>query len=76
MAKKQIVVSESLSLKGWSFWSWLKGNWPTIKELLKTGAPFVLALIAGANPFVAGLVAIVGKFVFDLLHYYLKEKVE
>lgn len=67
------VVSEKYSLKGWKFSEWFKGNWSTLKELGKVGAPLVLSFLLTNDPKLTGLVTIVGKFLLDVGEYYVKE---
>ena len=64
--------SENFSLKGWKFLEWFKGNWKTIKEIAKVGAPLLIGFLATNNPALIGLVTIVGKFLLDLGEYFVK----
>lgn len=72
MADEQITKGH-FSLKGWNFWNWLAGNWATIKELIKVGAPAVIGWVATHNPYWASLITVVGKFGLDLAEYWVKK---
>ena len=62
-----------MSMKGWNFMEWFKGNWKTIKELLKVGIPAVVGWAATNNPALTGVITIGGKFVLDIGEYYFKD---
>lgn len=70
---QQKVVSPSLSLKGWNFLEWLKGNWSTIKEFLKVGIPLAIGWATTDAPALVGIITIGGKFLLDVGEYYVKE---
>ena len=69
-----MVKSPSMSFQGWSFLEWLKGNWKSIKEVVKVGVPLLLGTsLFKDNPMLIGLVTAVGKLALDSLEYYFKE---
>jgi hypothetical protein len=72
MAQK--VIKAANSLKGWELKEWFKGNYRTIKELIKVGVPFWIGISASADPELAGLITLFGKLILDAFDYYLKEK--
>ena len=69
-----MAKSPNFSFQGWSFLEWLKGNWKSIKEIIKVGVPLLLGtkLFAG-NPALIGVATAVGKLALDSLEYYFKE---
>lgn len=68
------MQSERFSFNGWSMVEWLKGNWSTIKELFKVGAPLVLGLsLFQDNPALVGTVTVLGKLFLDSLQYFVTE---
>lgn len=71
MAEK--VVSPRFSLKGWNFKEWFVGNWSTIKEVAKLGAPMFVSMLLMNNPFLIGLFTLIGKFLLDMGEYFVKE---
>ena len=68
------VMSPKYSMKNWVFSVWLKGNWKSIKEVIKVGLPLVVAWAQTNNPAMIGLITILGKFILDIGEYYLKEQ--
>jgi hypothetical protein len=71
---KETILSPRFSLKGWDAWIWFKGNWKTIKEVIKVGVPYLISLqIVAGNPFLEGLVTLIGKFILDVGEYFIKE---
>ena len=78
MKRKSIKVGEvspRFSLKGWKLTEWVKGNWQTVKELLKVGIPFIAGLeLFPDKPYLTLVVTAVGKLVLDVLHYWAKEQ--
>lgn len=75
MTKINEIKSPAFSLKGWKFIEWLKGNWKTIKELIKVGVPLVLGLqFFAENPSALALTTAIGKLAIDTIEYYVKEK--
>lgn len=78
MKRKSIKVGEvspRFSLKGWKATEWLKGNWSTVKELIKIGVPFVAGLeLFPDKPYLTLAVTAFGKFALDVLHYWAKEQ--
>lgn len=69
-----MATDNRFSFKGWKFMEWLKGNWSTIKELLKVGAPLILGLqFFSANPYMVGVVTVVGKLILDTAQYYISK---
>ena len=69
------VIKKANSLEGWKLKEWLKGNYKTIKELIKVGVPFWIGISASADPQLAGLITLFGKLILDSFEYYLKERV-
>ena len=61
-----------MSFKKWNLVDWLKGNWPTIKELIKVGLPMAIGWSVTNSPMMTGVITLGGKFILDLGHYYLK----
>lgn len=69
--EKIVYISPPMSLEGWKFLEWLKGNWKTIKELLKVGAPLVLSLaFVKDNPVLIATLTAFGKLILDSLEFY------
>lgn len=69
-----MAKSPKMSFQGWNFLDWFKGNWKTIKEVIKVGAPLLLgSAMFKDNPVLIGLTTAVGKLVLDALHFYFKE---
>jgi len=63
------------SFNGYNLWEWFKGNWTTVKEVLKVGAPLILTLsFIKDSPAMVGFLTIVGKFLLDGLDYWVKAK--
>ena len=73
--KKVIFMkSPKMSFQGWSFLTWLKGNWKSVKEIIKIGVPLLLGTaMFKDNPALIGVTTAVGKLVLDSLEYYFKE---
>jgi len=67
------ITSPRFSLKGWYFTTWLKGNWKTIKEVLKVGIPAAIGWSLTNSPALTGLITIGGKFLLDVGEYYVNE---
>lgn len=65
--------SSRFSLKGWSFKEFLKGNWKTLKELIKVLAPAILTWLATYDPIWTVVITAVAKALFDIAEYYVKE---
>ena len=65
--------SPNMSMKGRNFMEWFKGNWKTIKELLKVGIPAAIGWATTNNPALIGLITIGGKFILDMGEYYFKD---
>jgi len=65
--------SPNMSMRGWNFMEWFKGNWKTIKELLKVGIPAAIGWATTNNPALIGLITIGGKFILDMGEYYFKD---
>ena len=66
-------TSKNRSFEGWKFNCWFKGNWSTIKELLKVGIPYVASTFivdAATQQFV---ITVVGKFILDCGQFYFKK---
>ena len=68
-----VVKSPSLSFKGWSFKEWLKGNFKTIKEVVKVGVPLVIGWYATGDQALTGIITLGGKLLLDSLEYYVKD---
>ena len=69
-----MVESNPYSFEGYSFIEWLKGNWKTIKEIIKLGAPLLLGLaLFQDNPALIALITAVGKLIIDGFEYWIKE---
>ena len=68
------IVSPHFDLKGWNFLEWLKGNWSTIKELVKLGVPYIVSIqFFAENPAAQVMLTLVGKFLLDVGEYWVKE---
>ena len=67
------VKSPKKSLKGWEFGKWVKGNYSTLKELIKVGLPLAIGWATSHNPALVGLITILGKLAMDTLEYWYKE---
>ena len=68
------MKSEKYSLENWNFIRWFKGNWSTVKELIKVLIPLGVAWSQTNNPVFVGLITLGGKFLLDLGHYYFKKQ--
>ncbi len=68
------MKSPNKSFKGWKFMEWFKGNWKSIKEILKVGAPLLIGWVATSHPTWTVLITLLGKFLLDTGEYYLKEQ--
>lgn len=66
------IVSPEKSFKEWQFSKWFVGNWSTIKELAKVGAPLIVGWLATSNPYLIGFITILGKFLLDAGEYWYK----
>jgi len=65
--------SPKYSFKGWELWEWLKGNWKSIKEIVKVGAPLLLGLaFFKDNPALVVTITAIGKFVIDTVEFWMK----
>jgi len=73
MAKKK-EQSPAWSFKNWNISEFLKGNWKSIKELLKWGTPLALSWLATNKPEYVIPLTIVGKAILDMLEYFVKQK--
>ena len=71
MAKNN--VSPARSFKGWKFSEWFKGNWKTIKEILKAGIPLLIGWATTHNPIWTVIITGVGKLILDTGEYYFKQ---
>jgi len=67
------IISPKGSLKGWSGITWFKGNWKTVKEILKVGIPFAISWSTTHNPALVGIITLGGKFLLDVGEYYFKQ---
>lgn len=63
----------AFSLEGWKLSEWFKGNWSTVKEVIKVGLPLVTLWLTTGNFWATGFGTILGKFVLDTLHYASKD---
>lgn len=70
------VMSPRFSFKGWEFTKWFIGNWKSIKELIKIGAPLWASYSMTANPYLVLILTGVGKLVLDSIEYFVKEQSE
>lgn len=61
------------SFKGWNFKEWFKGNWSTVKEVIKLGIPCLIGWFATGDKELTALITLVGKLVIDAGHYYIKK---
>lgn len=68
------VTSKKFNLEGWSLKEWFKGNFKSIKEVIKVGLPLMIAWAQTNDPAMVGLITILGKFIMDLGEYYIKEQ--
>ena len=68
MVKK--IVSPANSFKGWSFKTWFVGNWSTLKEIAKVGAPFIVTWLATQDPYLLILFTALGKLLLDSGEYF------
>lgn len=67
-------TSINFSFDGWTLIKSVKGNWKTIKEGIKTAAPFLLGLqIFADNLILIGVVTILGKAVLDAIEFYFSK---
>ena len=77
MATKNIITGasspRSTGLKGWSFWEWFKGNYKSVKEIIKVGTPLVLSWLATADPVWTIVVTALGKLALDIIDYYFPQ---
>jgi len=77
MATKNLITgaesSRDMGLKGWNLWEWFKGNYKSIKEIIKVGLPVVLGWLATADPIWTLLVTALGKLALDVLDYYFPQ---
>ena len=67
-----VKISKNKSFSGWNFGSWFKGNWSTVKELLKVGLPLMVSMNF-FGPMGTGMATIIGKFVLDAGEFYFKQ---
>ena len=67
---KETVISPSCSLNGWNFGTWFKGNWKTIKEVIKVGVPLVIGFLVTPNPALIALITAAGKLLIDTGEYF------
>ena len=70
------IVKESRSFSGWNLKDWFKGNWTTLKEVIKVGIPFFLGWFATGNEPLTLLITAVGKLILDTGEYYFKQYTE
>lgn len=66
--------SEGESWEGWSILQWAKGNWKTLKELVKVGCPLLFGLaVFRENPALIGAITVIGKLGFDSIEFYFSK---
>ena len=65
-------ISPARSFKGWEFKKWFVGNWSTIKEIGKVGAPLLVGYLTTHNPYLIGFITILGKFLLDSGEFWYK----
>jgi len=70
------MATERFSLEGWKFGKWLKGNWKTIKEVIKVGVPYIVATSIVQDMNLVVIITGLGKFFLDVGDYYLKSEEE
>ena len=73
MAKKEIIKSKSMSFEGWTFKEFFKGNWKSIKEIIKVLIPLAIGWSTTNNPALTGLITVLGKSILDIGQYYFNE---
>lgn len=73
MVKKQKIISKSNSLEGWDVKEFFKGNWKSIKEIIKVALPLAIGWATTSNPALIGLITVGGKAVLDIGQYYFNE---
>lgn len=61
------------SFEGWQFMEWLKGNWSTIKEIIKVGVPYLVATAIVQDMGLQAVIILVGKLILDTGEYFVKE---
>jgi len=66
-------TSEKMSFAGWSFKQSFKGNWSTIKQLLKVGLPLVVSVQLFSPLWAEFIGTILGKFLIDAGEFYFKQ---
>lgn len=68
-------MSPAFSMEGWNIIELLKGQWHTIKEVVKVGAPLFFSIVYFKdNPALIIPITALGKAVLDIAHYYIKKK--
>ena len=67
-------MSDKYSFEGWNLGDWIKGNYKSIKEVLKVGIPLAVSWSVTNSPELTGLFTILGKALLDILEYYFKEQ--
>jgi len=67
---KEKIISTAGSFKGWNFATWFKGNWKTLKEIIKVGVPLIIGLLATPNPALVALITAAGKLLIDSGEYF------
>lgn len=70
------IISDSMSLEGWSFMKWLKGNWKMIKEAAKVIVPAAISWTVTNSPEYTFVITAGSKFLLDMGEYYVKEHSE
>ena len=66
------IIKDANSLEGWNFKDWFLGNWKTIKEISKVGAPLLISWVTTKDPVLSGFLTLLGKFLLDTGEYYIK----
>ena len=70
---KTKILSPSKSFKEWKFSEWFVGNWKTIKEIAKVGAPLLVSSLIVSHPALIAFLTILGKFLLDTGEFFFKE---
>jgi len=65
------TYSAPMSIRGWNFWEWFKGNGQTVKELLKVGIPLVVGWFTVNHPAWVAVITVAGKLILDTVEFYL-----
>lgn len=71
--KEEITIGKPrYSMNGWKFMEWLKGNWTTLKELVKVGVPLLVGTTFFMDkPALVVFITGLGKLGLDTVDYWL-----